>query len=60
MQLLRFNSIHACVRQQKKFSKKKMKMKWNKRSKFMIIFLLYEVVLLKAEKNHIAIQHVNE
>lgn len=42
------------------FFEKKMKMKWNKRSKFMIIFLLYEVVLLKAEKNHIAIQHVNE
>lgn len=43
----------------KKKIRKKMKMKWNKRSKFMIIFLLYEVVLLKA-KNHIAIQHVNE
>lgn len=42
------------------FFEKKMKMKWNKRNKFMIIFLLYEVVLLKAEKNHIAIQHVNE
>lgn len=30
----------------------KMKMKWNKRNKFMIIFLLYKVVLLKAKKSH--------